>query len=291
MIKKIVKLFILMMMMTSGIVTSFATHQIGSLTIQTEFSDMTFYLYKVAALTNDGYQLCGEFENYPILLDLDTTESQLALASTLETYVVVDGIKETFSKTTGNDVDVIFHPLEKGLYLVLCEPVIVEDVQYHFSPYVMAVPNSVKGEVVYDVVSEPKSSVVEEKLYDHISVLKIWDGDINVDSITIQLFKDGEFYEEQILSSENGWSYTSETLPYGHDWKVVEVNVPNNYTVTYQQKETHFIIENTYEEPKDPVDPDDEKIPQTGQLWWPVPVLGAVGIISIAYGWYKKDEE
>jgi hypothetical protein len=36
-------------------------------------------------------------------------------------------------------------------------------------------------------------------------------------------------------------------------------------------------------------------LPQTGQLWWPVPVLAAAGFVSLAIGWKldrrQKDED
>lgn len=30
------------------------------------------------------------------------------------------------------------------------------------------------------------------------------------------------------------------------------------------------------------------KLPQTGQLWWPVPVMAIVGIIFVMFGWYRR---
>ena len=34
--------------------------------------------------------------------------------------------------------------------------------------------------------------------------------------------------------------------------------------------------------------PSDSKLPQTGQLWWPVPVFVIVGILCVFIGWYRK---
>lgn len=34
--------------------------------------------------------------------------------------------------------------------------------------------------------------------------------------------------------------------------------------------------------------PSGSKLPQTGQLWWPVPVLAIVGILCVFVGWYRK---
>lgn len=34
-----------------------------------------------------------------------------------------------------------------------------------------------------------------------------------------------------------------------------------------------------------------KKLPQTGQLWWPVPVLAFVGLVSFAIGWLRKKHD
>ena len=50
----------------------------------------------------------------------------------------------------------------------------------------------------------------------------------------------------------------------------------------------------TVDTPEDPTPdnknavPSDSKLPQTGQLWWPVPVLVIVGILCVFIGWYRK---
>ena len=33
-----------------------------------------------------------------------------------------------------------------------------------------------------------------------------------------------------------------------------------------------------------------DKLPQTGQLWWPVPVLGFAGLVLFSFGWYINKE-
>ena len=30
------------------------------------------------------------------------------------------------------------------------------------------------------------------------------------------------------------------------------------------------------------------KLPQTGQLWWPVPVMAIVGMLFVMFGWYRR---
>ena len=42
---------------------------------------------------------------------------------------------------------------------------------------------------------------------------------------------------------------------------------------------------NVYEEPPTPPPPE---LPQTGQLWWPVPVLAVLGIVCVLFGWMLR---
>ncbi len=34
-----------------------------------------------------------------------------------------------------------------------------------------------------------------------------------------------------------------------------------------------------------------ERLPQTGQLWWPVPILAFAGLVFFGYGWKRKRDE
>ena len=52
-----------------------------------------------------------------------------------------------------------------------------------------------------------------------------------------------------------------------------EVEVPAGYTVTYETLDNVVTITNI------------SKLPQTGQLNWPIPVLIAGGLLLLAVGW------
>lgn len=77
------------------------------------------------------------------------------------------------------------------------------------------------------------------------------------------------------------------------------MQVPENYGVVYRENETQYVVVNTYNKPETPVTTSSttvtasstnntssgsEKLPQTGQLWWPVPILTACGLIFIFIG-------
>ena len=97
--------------------------------------------------------------------------------------------------------------------------------------------------------------------------------------------QDGKSYETVTLNQENNWKYTWEDLEAGHEWKAVEQTVPSGYTMTSTQEGKTFIITNTYKKPGTTVPTGGgSKLPQTGQLWWPVLVLLLAGIICIIVG-------
>lgn len=289
--KRIITFVTTLLLIISCSVISFAYENVGSLTITTNYENMIFKIYKVANMQGTNFVLTDSFKKYPVNIDIKTTEEQLTLASTLESYVVVDEINETQIKLTGANGNVTFDSLEFGLYLIMSEPIIIEDVSYYYAPYVISIPNQFDGKLVYNVISNPKPDILETQLYDQVSVVKLWNGEIKAESITVDLYCDGKWFDSKVLTATDGWRYTWTNLPYDHQWQVIEKDVPNDYTVTYQNNEINHIIENTYTTPKDPNYPEEDKIPQTGQLWWPVPILAVVGLFSLIYGWYKKNEE
>ena len=90
-----------------------------------------------------------------------------------------------------------------------------------------------------------------------------------------------------VLSQENNWEYTWSDLDGGSKWQIVEANVPNGYTVTTTQESNIFVLTNTYPS-KQP-----SKLPQTGMLWWPAPLLVCVGLLFLITGIilrYKQDD-
>lgn len=75
-----------------------------------------------------------------------------------------------------------------------------------------------------------------------------------------------------------------------HTWEL------EDYTVLVTQEGTTFVVTNTYDEgtpenpeqPENPDQPGNPTLPQTGQLWWPVPVLVAGGLLLIVIGLLRR---
>lgn len=145
------------------------------------------------------------------------------------------------------------------------------------------------------------------------------------DEIKVQLLRNGVVYQTVTLSESNRWQYTWTGLSSAYTWTLAEVT-PSKYTVGIVQEGITFVLTNTYsadlpveppDEPNNPDNPDnpnnpnnpnnpskpgtpgqpgsngsgstgDSKLPQTGQLWWPVPFLLAGGLLMIAFGLFRS---
>ena len=134
--------------------------------------------------------------------------------------------------------------------------------------------------------------------------MKIWKeeegGDNRPSEIILQLLKDGDVYGEAVLSRENNWRYRWTGLPKAAQWTVVEKTVPDGYTVEVERNGNTFGVTNTRIEtpsptpepeasiPPTPTQPPENKVPQTGQLWWPVPLLAMAGILFLVIGMVLK---
>ena len=94
-------------------------------------------------------------------------------------------------------------------------------------------------------------------------------------SITVELLRNGQVYDTVTLTAAGNWQYTWENLPSkDSQWTVREI-VPQGYKGTLWQEGDTFILQNSYM---------GMKLPQTGQLWWPVPVMALGGLALLALG-------
>ncbi len=150
--------------------------------------------------------------------------------------------------------------------------------------------------------------------------------------VVVQLLRDGEIYDTVTLNAANNWRYKWSNLDAIYQWRVVEKEL-DDYTVSISREGVTFVITNTCtkeipsnpsspssptnpNEPSNPTNPvspsspsnpsepnnptgpgtpNDPTLPQTGQLWWPVPMLAAGGLLMIIIGLMcvkgRKDEE
>lgn len=142
-------------------------------------------------------------------------------------------------------------------------------------------------------------------------------------SISVSIYLDGTLYQTQTLSAANNWTY-SWTYQEGHVFTIAE-STGGSYSVALSESGNDFILTNTYnpnypdyppDNPDNPGTPDNpvtpsgqvaganrtpvstagtgakpavlgaKRLPQTGQLWWPVPILALAGMALFGTGWY-----
>lgn len=116
------------------------------------------------------------------------------------------------------------------------------------------------------------------------TVLKVWDDkgyeNRRPKSVKVTLLQNGTVYDAQVLGESNGWQYTWDGLPKydknGNEinWTIREDAV-SGYVSSTRQNGFTFVLTNTL---------DKQKLPQTGALWWPVPILAVAGLTFLITG-------
>ena len=280
----------------------------GSLTIsytdeKKPLTDVKFDLYLVATLSQNGDLTPTEaFKNFRVNLFNEKGEAWKELATTLEGYVLRDGIQPTLSGHTDKNGKLSFSNPEKGLYLLLGERHTQYDTIYEPSASMILFPTQEGADGVwnYDVTVYPKSEsrpLPPPEDDDTISrkVLKVWEDKGHKKErpkfVVIQLLRNGKVYDTVKLSEDNNWRYRWDDLDEDYRWTVVEKEL-DDYTVTVTKEGITFVVTNTYdEEPETPPDkPNDPELPQTGVLWWPVIPLVVGGLLLIVLGLYRRKQ-
>ena len=334
-----------------------------TLTLKEQHPGLNFSLYQVATVQTDAqgnvtFRPTQTFASCPVSLYQTTAEGWRGAAGTLSSYIAGDSIPAYRTGKVGSNGTLTFSNLPQGLYLVLCRETYTEEtengtVTCRPMENLICLPNWLEtstgqGQWVYDVSMVCKIERSDDE-YIYRVVLKRWRDNGNAankrpSQITVDLLRDGVKYGESVtLSEANGWTHTWSELENGHNWQIVERNVPDGYRVSISLQGVTFMVTNTYTptnpgNPSDPSDPDDPPgndpdpppvipppyeidepdvplgpppefdpyepppsdedeieidepdvpladLPQTGQLWWPVPLLSVAGMFLFILGW------
>lgn len=293
-------------------------------------------VYRVADVLPDGTLVpVEELANLPLDWNIQSAADARELADTIETYLIYsaalrDVLYESGASDSANadelallaPVDVAItdgngvatFPCEAeilpvGCYLIMAEPSTGAADFYEASSSMLALPYSYEsGEVDHSPVVSLKVRGFSLSRTVSLDVAKSWEvgerstatveADVRPAEVNAVLLCDGVIYDKVALSEDNGWQHSWTGLAAGHQWNVVEEEVPEGYTVSLVKDGTSVTIVNTCTvgepyEPDVPVKPDtpsigtskpSQKLPQTGQLWWPVPVLLLIGVACVRVG-------
>ena len=256
------------------------------------FSELEISIYRVAKALPDGtFELIEPFSSYPVnIYDITKQEEWQNIASTLSSYIVADKLAAYKIGKTDETGTAKFEHLETGLYLVR-EVIAENDVgTYVFNDFMVYLPTpQPDGSFDYFVEAKPKCvNFVPKTEY---RVTKLWKDSGKQSErpgqITVDIYKNAELVESQILSASNNWSYTWRVSADDRsEWTVAERSTSDSYTVTVQQNSSFFTIINTHDSDTDVTD-SPESGDTTNILPW-ILIMCFSGIILIITGLYGR---
>lgn len=286
--------FILLLVLSIGKPHTYAMENNNSIKVKYILENTEIKIYKIANILDDSsFEINSPFDKYDIDMSIDNYNSmdKLSVSKTLESYIKRDSITELDKTLTDAKFEGNFSELSRGIYLLVGNEKIENNMKYIMSPVLLKLDGN-SGDLINDFELKYEKHDIEEK--ENIKAYKLWDDSkINrPESIEIQLLQDGKIYDTTPLNEANNWKKIWDKLPSGHTYEVVEKNVPDNYKVLIKSEGSVFKIINTIKDgAKEP--PKNNTVPQTGQLWWPIPLLLTISLMFILIGIKKnrKHEE
>ena len=260
----------------------------------------TVQLYKVASI-DQNLKITADrsFSRFRRAIeDSDTDWSQLSKSLV---KVILENNVSCYDQTKTDRSGVAHFParskeLTPGVYLVYCPKHIVNGTVYYASPMIVSLPNyGADGQLTNQVTAKIKNAypftlVVEKKWKDRGHEAK------RPDKITVQLLKDGNPVANATkdIYKKHQWTTVWKDLDPLYDWDVQEVAVKGykgrNYPTREKGNVIKITITNTYapesHNPPGNSGKPSNKLPQTGQLTWPIPVMAVTGMTLFALGWW-----
>ena len=274
--KKIVYFVFVLLLCCLLPMTLFAKTDFMNLTVTCPVSNMQVSLYRVA---DENYNLVDAFSQYSIDLKQDVQGA----ANALENRILMDGIEADACVTSDSVGNASFTGLETGIYLVVGKEVFQDGVFYMPQVSLISLSGDLNVDLKYETSVKPS----------RIHVLKVWKRDSKKSrpkSIEVCLLRsDGIVVDRVVLNSDNQWSTTWDNLSTLYTYRVMETSVPSGYKESCTREKDTIILTNTGNY-TDKVEEKDEELPNSGQLWWPVPVLLFVGLVLFGLGRHLRNE-
>ena len=257
---------------------------------------MVLELYRVSDMDECGELTVREpFAPYASDLDIRGRNDAAwqAMAEKLERWVILNPEIQPISQAVVEKDGVArLSGLPMGLYLVLTRSIEKDGYVYTVAPFFLVFPErDSRDQWNYDISASAKPAK-NPKTMDY-QVIKLWEDSCHPEkrpeTVTIQLYRDGQPCGDAVKLPEDGrWSHTWEDLDVNHKWTVVEETV-SGYKSEVAAEGTTFVVTNTLSHSATSTTPGKpSKLPQTGQLWWPVPLLLWAGVLCLVIGLIRR---
>ena len=233
--------------------------------------------FKSSGLALDGIRTNGEWS---------------VVRSTLETHILAHNVEPDFTVIINAEGQARLDSLRTGMYLATVDSVEQNDLFYEFDSALIALPClendgrwqyqaqvNAKGEALPPIDADGETE---------FKIIKLWRGDENSNNrpqnVEVEIFCDGKSYKTVVLSDENNWMYNWIAKNDTSKWAVVERNVPQGYTMTVEERQTTFILTNTWIPQNPDVPGNPSQTGDTSNVLIYAFVMIAAGIILIILG-------
>lgn len=290
---------------------SIDTYREGTLDVHFSLGDegavagMGIDLYRVADVDENGdTTLCGAFTALGVDIPLTPSDSWAIAVTKAINLVRRNGLPPEQSAEMSENGTAHFpeagNTITAGIYLILPGTVEHDGKTITGQPALAAVP-VLDGSWNYNVSASLKGGEVTQD--DYLEVVKVWK-DKGFEQqrpayILVDLYCDDVLVDTVQLTTDTNWRYRWEPVPVWksvgqagngpgsdatveaeHSWYVVERDA-QSYGKTYTLNGSRrIVITNTRQQKT----PSGEKLPQTGALWWPVPVFAMAGAFLTVLG-------
>ncbi len=238
---------------------------------------MEWKLYYVGFRQNGKLVPDGDFKDYPISFDDFSAESIRITTAVLESHALNNNFKPKHSNKTDKNGELKFDNLESGLYMACGKMVTIKENVY------------IPLDILFEVNTQDNNNS-DMKAYPKITKRSVEDMELDQSIGTSNQIGDADKFTDVTVTVTTIGTVSS--IPddslgnFGS--QTTDIGKSTTYEVTDVSRVTDFTenSEMTVETSEITVvtDKETEKIPQTGQLWWPVPVMAGVGIFLIAVG-------
>lgn len=253
---------------------------------------MEFRGYRISDIEENGeLTVTDRFAAYRDALDIrgENDSAWSEMAAVLEQEILKDSsLKADVISKTDTQGSLCMEDISMGLYLFVAEAVEENEKIYTVAPFFVMLPRQDIQTNTWEYEIAVNAKIQSESVRADFKVIKIWKDSCHENqrpkSIEIVLWCDGKEYDKVILSENGRWQHTWSNLETGHKWIVTEKQQDGYAEPKIEREGYTFTVTNTCSKSKD----SSTKLPQTGQLWWPVPLLICGGLLCIVIGLVRR---